>query len=577
MTWTKTDSISLPGGIGKLFADGNALYAAGKGTYKSTDLGSHWQYLGCKDNSLNLIAAKGSRVLAGHVQRSWDADSTSSLYLSTDGGTNWKTIWHSDTIVLKSAALGDNKIFILTSKGKIFSCIVDGISWMDNTGSCTGETPIEVLTSGSLTSALFNNAAFASSDNGITWSAVKEGYAGTGINVLAVSGSNIYAHGSGKFYRSTDNGTNWLIIPSEYQYMFTGVNAIVANGSVAFAGTFDGLYRSNDNGNRWDYTGAYGNWGYSHREDFGSILVRGAEVFAGSWGGQIFHSTKNGGYGTWTCSLLDSTKVPPYTGPPGPEIHSIVIKGSNIFVAAGGSWGVMCSTDGGLKWKSVNAGLTNILMNHEVYQLVAIDSCLFAATGGGVFFSTNNGVNWTAANNGLPNQPWDTHPDVRTLLAVGTKLYVPYGPKIFLSTNYGTSWSAVDSSLTSSINALSSDGSSYFAGTARGIWRRPLSEMVPTSVKQSPSPLPENYSLSQNYPNPFNPNTWIEYSIPQQSHVTIKIFDLLGREVAVLVNEKKDAGRYSVQWNASAMPSGIYFYRLEANGRIEIKKAIVMK
>ncbi len=78
------------------------------------------------------------------------------------------------------------------------------------------------------------------------------------------------------------------------------------------------------------------------------------------------------------------------------------------------------------------------------------------------------------------------------------------------------------------------------------------------------SEIPTEYSLSQNYPNPFNPTTVISYQLPVNSHVALKIFDLLAREVATLVNEKKEAGRYSVQWDASGFASGIYFYRLEA-------------
>jgi hypothetical protein len=98
---------------------------------------------------------------------------------------------------------------------------------------------------------------------------------------------------------------------------------------------------------------------------------------------------------------------------------------------------------------------------------------------------------------------------------------------------------------------------------------------------------PQSYALSQNYPNPFNPTTVISYQIPLNPHlqrgnergiyVTLKIFDLLGREVATLVNEKKDAGYYSVQWNASGFSSGIYFYQLQANEKREIKKMILMK
>jgi len=88
---------------------------------------------------------------------------------------------------------------------------------------------------------------------------------------------------------------------------------------------------------------------------------------------------------------------------------------------------------------------------------------------------------------------------------------------------------------------------------------------------------PLSYELSQNYPNPFNPSTTIEYSIPMQSHVTMNVFDILGREVAALVNEKKEAGRYSVKWDATRIPSGIYFYRLQAGAFSNTKKLVMLK
>ncbi|MDD8018559.1 MAG: T9SS type A sorting domain-containing protein [Bacteroidota bacterium] len=102
--------------------------------------------------------------------------------------------------------------------------------------------------------------------------------------------------------------------------------------------------------------------------------------------------------------------------------------------------------------------------------------------------------------------------------------------------------------------------------------------VLPTlGVNQDRSMLPSEFKLHQNYPNPFNPTTVISYQISANSFVTLKVYDLLGREVAFLVNEKVDAGNYSTQWNASSFPSGIYFYRLEANEKREMKKMVLLK
>lgn len=85
------------------------------------------------------------------------------------------------------------------------------------------------------------------------------------------------------------------------------------------------------------------------------------------------------------------------------------------------------------------------------------------------------------------------------------------------------------------------------------------------------------FTLKQNYPNPFNPNTTINYSISEQSFVTLKVYDLLGREVATLVNEEKTAGSYEVQFNGNDLPSGVYFYQLKAEGFVETKKMILLR
>jgi hypothetical protein len=88
---------------------------------------------------------------------------------------------------------------------------------------------------------------------------------------------------------------------------------------------------------------------------------------------------------------------------------------------------------------------------------------------------------------------------------------------------------------------------------------------------------PQSFSLSQNYPNPFNPSTQISYQVPSNSSVSLKVFDVLGREVATLVNEVKPAGTYTATFNANSFPSGVYFYQLNAGSFSETKKLMLLK
>jgi hypothetical protein len=114
--------------------------------------------------------------------------------------------------------------------------------------------------------------------------------------------------------------------------------------------------------------------------------------------------------------------------------------------------------------------------------------------------------------------------------------------------------------------------------TIAGLRRWILVDRVITSVRTSTGfVIPKSYSLSQNFPNPFNPTTKIEYQIPELSFVTLTVYDVLGNEITTLVNEEKSIGSYSVDFNATALPSGIYFYRLQASEFVETKKMILLK
>lgn len=88
---------------------------------------------------------------------------------------------------------------------------------------------------------------------------------------------------------------------------------------------------------------------------------------------------------------------------------------------------------------------------------------------------------------------------------------------------------------------------------------------------------PAEFSLEQNYPNPFNPSTVIRYQLSVNSYVTLKVYDVLGNEVATLVDEYREAGRYEFDFNASELFSGIYFYKLQAGSFIETKKMLMLK
>ena len=126
-----------------------------------------------------------------------------------------------------------------------------------------------------------------------------------------------------------------------------------------------------------------------------------------------------------------------------------------------------------------------------------------------------------------------------------------------------------------------SDGGHIIAGhiteTAdKDVWLIKLASTA-VGIEEELDFLPEKYSLSQNYPNPFNPVTTIKYSLPQSGEVTLLIYNLIGEEVARLVNGHQSAGEYNAEWNASKVSSGIYFYRLKAGDFVLTRKMVLLK
>ena len=96
-------------------------------------------------------------------------------------------------------------------------------------------------------------------------------------------------------------------------------------------------------------------------------------------------------------------------------------------------------------------------------------------------------------------------------------------------------------------------------------------------VRDAPNPLPRSFGLCQNYPNPFNPTTTISYDLPKAAYVTLKVYDLLGREITTLIDESKQPGTYTATWDASSRASGLYFYRMTAGEFVETKKAVLLR
>ena len=396
------------------------------------------------------------------------------------------------------------------------------------------------------------------------------------VNTLAICDSSIYAgtEGDGIFV-STDNGENWVSINNGLQNKV--VHSIFVNGKTIFAGTEGGASYSTNNGLNWSTINSglagKGVWSFA----INNFMPGNSIIFAGTWSG-IYTSTNNGT--SWNRSL-SNTNMP---------VHSIVVNNNYIFAATMGG-GVFKSSGNGFGWQDFSIIILDEYFQTPVaiipvYSLAAIGSYIFASAGDGTgsFYRaafTDTLFN-PAGSTSSRNKPNLCFANRDAVLFTGN-----LNGEIFFTDNYGTHWNHIFPSLTNEIiYSLVLNNLFIFAGTENGIWRLPYPD--PATKIDNFKSVPTGFSLEQNYPNPFNPSTIIKYSVPfypsplqgegpRVRSVTLKVYDLLGREIATLVNEEKSPGNYIVKFNGNNFSSGLYFYTLRAGEFIQTKKMLLIK
>jgi len=390
-------------------------------------------------------------------------------------------------------------------------------------------------------------------------------------NVLFLSGN----YGE-QILRTSDNGTSWTDISSSFRNdIDVNIYHMLSFGNIVFAVT-DSLggpndyfiYASTDDGVTWSV---------KSRIDRGpnngailSLAADGNNLFAISNKRSIYKSTDGGS--TWVETVIN------YTGTSG--ILSFAASG-NTYLAFLEGVGAILSTDAGLNWtlKNSTSSIDWIYkINNDIWGFT-----LFA----GIYkynLSTNE---WE--NNFLPGSFYKPI----SIATNGTQLissflgFLTSDTRYYSSNNNGTSWSELTTETIGLGNkilspyALAVNSSYYFAAYWRtvsgtitsSVYRLPLTTTSLTSEKS----IPNSYHLSQNYPNPFNPSTTISWQLAASSFVTLKVHNVLGKEVAALVNEEVQAGMHSVNFDASHLSSGIYFYTLKTNSFMQTKKMILLR
>ena len=247
--------------------------------------------------------------------------------------------------------------------------------------------------------------------------------------------------------------------------------------------------------------------------------------------------------------------------------------GTSLHALVGGNNGVIYKTiDAGVNWDTISSGTTN---NIYGFGFGANGRVFAVGAGGTLLMSTSAGNTWQAIQ--VP-----TSEDLHSLSSSGqnSNWLVVCGSNgtVIKSTNAGDTWYLQSTPTTETLSsALAATNSIHFAVGNNGIVIKTIDGGGdPVSVGDDLS-TPLNFNLEQNYPNPFNPSTNIEYNIPEASFVQLKVYDILGNEVATLVNEEQSAGTYRADFSADNLASGFYVAQLRAGNIVKTIKMSLLK
>ncbi len=518
-----------------------AIYTGsfGEGVRRSTDNGQTWTVLnsGLSNPHIRSLCVLENGWL--YVGIAWGG-----VFRSTNRGNIWTDVRNEigNRDVRSVAAMG-SEVFAATTSG-IFRSTNNGAVWISigsevsSTIASSREWPLIVGTT--------PNGILRSSDAGATWVWSRYGMSNTYVSALSVIDDRTIAAGIvGGVSVTTNGGESWEPLGSGLP---SGKIFSLANNDsgTLLAGTSGSVYRRLAQSDTWmNVLNTGGNVRALH-------FARATGDFFASYyadlGGGIFRSTDGGT--TWISSLDGSGGVFALTS------------STNGHVFAGTFRGVGRTTDRGITWTP--SGLQDV---GPVSYLAATDNgTIYAGTSRGVYRSNDDGKTWNRWVLGLTDSSI-------TSITVNSLGYVFAGTRsgVFKSTDAGGVWVNVSSGLGGQvIQSLAADVNGFvFAGTqGSGVFR---SRQSTTSNSTSAQTIPTAFMLEQNYPNPFNPSTIIKYQLPIQSRVTIKIFNLLGQEVKTVVDGIENADEHQSQWDGRnnfgvGVASGVYFYRIEANG-----------
>jgi photosystem II stability/assembly factor-like uncharacterized protein len=381
------------------------------------------------------------------------------------------------------------------------------------------------------------------------------------------------------YLRTTNGGQNWTVATITGA---TGGSASITaiDANTAWVCNFDAVYKTTDGGLTWDeqetaFQGFSGHPNAIHFFDSNNGVCVG-NPNNGYW---AIYTTIDGGT-NWIRVPSANIPAPIPANETGLSIIAVANGNSFWFTTL---WGALYrTTDRGMTWTVAR----DIFGNLDGFACAFKDNlnglaCTFIPDNM-ISKTSDGGTTWTAMDtSGLSGLSlfYIAYAKGTSGSYVITSHYNVGGaftaiPGTAYTIDNGYTWKQVDS-LPHGRPSFSSGINGWSAGMNDSVYKW-VSDILVTSVEEINS-IAETFTLKQNYPNPFNPNTTIQFQIPNASFVNLKVYDILGNEVAVLVNEEKSVGSYEVEFNAAALSSGIYFYMISAGSFVETKKMILMK
>ena len=398
-----------------------------------------------------------------------------------------------------------------------------------------------------------------------TWTEQTSGLTTVLYSVSAVNDDVAWVCGAaGKVLRTTNKGVNWVnvsgTIPTTlalYNIFGWDANTAVVTG---VAGSNTSIYVTSNGGTTWTAANTHAGFGDDmFMTDANTAYFIGDPV-AGNW--DLLKSTNAGlNWASWTTL--------PTTNTAGTYNNAFWQQGTQVWFPSVGQSKMLYSSNMGANWTEQTISLSEITAT--CFNSPTLGLAAGSSTSPGLLKTTDAGTTWTALTSPFTGS-------VSGLAgAVNSWWMAQQGLNIAFSSNDGATWATQYTVAAGSFYHLtkSRSGATLWGVRSNGGISRygtPITGVTPIS-----SQIPSDYSVSQNYPNPFNPTTKINFALPKSGLVTIKVYDVTGKEVATLVNEVKNVGTYSVDFNASNLSSGTYFYKISVNDFSEVKKMSLIK